>query len=72
MVKRSGKGLSSLLTALPASFMSAVSLTYILMAKEGFRLGSGISCPVGAVFAVALFVLYLVLMKKHRSSSLDS
>ena len=61
---------ASLLTALPASFMSAVSVTYILMAKEGFQLAEWIAVPIGIAFAAALFVLYLVLMgKKDREES---
>jgi hypothetical protein len=40
--------------------MSAVSMTYILMAKEGFKLGSGIAYPVGIVFALSLFTFYAV------------
>lgn len=49
----------SLICALPATFMSAVSCTYILMAEEGLRLSQGISYPVGAVFAAACMTLYL-------------
>ena len=51
--------LVTLVTALPASFMSAVSLTYLLMAKEGFRLSSSISYPCGIVFALILFGIYV-------------
>ena len=65
LVKRGGKPLKSLLTALPAAFMSAVSLTYILMAKEGFRLSSSVAYPAGIVFAVALFALYAVLASRN-------
>ena len=54
----------SLVTALPATFMSAVSMTYILMAKEGFSLGSGVAYPVGIVFALALFAFYLTKARK--------
>ena len=54
----------SLVTALPATFMSAVSMTYILMAKEGFRLSAGIAYPVGTVFAAALFGVYIVKERK--------
>ena len=54
----------SLVTALPATFMSAVSLTYILMANEGFRLPSAIAYPAGVVFAVALFGAYLYVSRK--------
>ena len=49
----------SLMCALPAAFMSAVSCTYILMAEEGFRLSQGIPYPVGAAFAAACMALYL-------------
>ena len=49
----------SLLAALPATFMSAVSMTYILMAQEGFRLDRSIGYTVGAIFAAALFAFYL-------------
>ena len=51
----------SLITALPAAFMSAVSLTYILMASEGFGLPQIVAYPAGACFAAALFAVYLVL-----------
>ncbi len=42
----------SLMAALPAAFMSAVSSTYILMADEGFKLSGRISYPVGIGFAL--------------------
>ena len=54
LLKSNRKKLASLLTALPATFMSAVSMTYILMAPEGFRLGAQIAYPAGCVFAAAL------------------
>ncbi len=50
----------SLMTALPATFMSAVSMTYILMSGEGFRLSGAVAYPVGVAFAGALFLLYAV------------
>ena len=53
-----------LLTALPATYMSAVSLTYIMMADEGFRLQGAIAWPVGAAFAAALFVFFIVKARK--------
>ena len=49
----------SLLAALPASFMTAVSFTYILLAGEGFRLERGISYILGLTAAVLLFGVYL-------------
>ena len=59
LIKVGGKGLGSLVTALPATFMSAVSMTYILMAKEGLRLSAAIAYPAGAAFAVAVFAVYV-------------
>ena len=55
---KEGKTYGSLITALPAAFMSAVSLTYILMAGEGFGLPAAVAYPAGIVFALAVFGLY--------------
>lgn len=54
----------SLITALPASFMSAVSMTYILMAEEGLKINASIAYPAGIIFAVGLFAVYCVRLKK--------
>lgn len=65
-LKKSGKTfMQTLVTALPATFMSAVSMTYILMAKEGLGLGAGIAYPVGIIFAAILFGFYC--LTKWRS-----
>ncbi|MCR4937677.1 MAG: carbon starvation protein A [Lachnospiraceae bacterium] len=56
----------SLITAIPASFMSSVSLTYILMADEGFRLSYAIAYPAGICFALILFAVYLSKLMKKR------
>ena len=57
----------SLLTALPATFMTAVCVTYILMAEEGFRLGRSVSYIAGLSAAALLLVCYLtVLLRKNR------
>ena len=52
--------IASLITALPASFMSAVSLTYILMAKEGFGINQDIAYPIGIIFALLSFIVYMI------------
>ncbi len=49
----------SLMCALPAAFMSAVSCTYILMADEGFKISSATAYPIGLSFAAACFALYI-------------
>ncbi|MBR1747600.1 MAG: carbon starvation protein A [Clostridia bacterium] len=61
LIKKGKYRFGSLLTAIPAAFMSAVSMTYILTSSEGFRLSTAIAYPVGGAFAGALFVLYIVL-----------
>ncbi len=54
------KPISSLMAALPATFMSAVSCTYILYADEGFRLSTKIAYPIGIIFALVCFCVFLV------------
>ena len=66
LLKTHENKMMSLVTALPATFMSAVSMTYIMMAKEGFRLGAGIGYPVGIVFAVACFAFYLTKLNRAK------
>lgn len=71
LVKEGKYRLGSLLTAIPASFMTAVSITYILMAKEGFRLNQTISYIAGAFAAVTLFAVYMfALIRKEKSKQL--
>ena len=59
LIKNAKSKYGSLITALPAAFMTAVSVTYIMMADEGFRLSYKIAYPVGVCAAVALFGIYL-------------
>ena len=66
LVKTGTRKYGTLITALPATFMSAVSLTYILMASEGFRLSSSIAYPAGIVFAAVLFGVYVYAYHKVK------
>ena len=50
--------------SLPAAFMSAVSLTYILVAKEGFRLPDTLARVLGGAFAAVLFCVYLFFLSR--------
>ena len=73
LLKKGKYRFGSLITALPATFMSAVSMTYILMAEEGLRLSTAIAYPVGAAFAAILFIIYLVfLIKRLKAKQLTS
>ena len=67
LLKESKYRFGSLMTAFPAAFMTGVSITYILMAKEGFSLDQRISYIIGIVAAVTLFAIYLrALIKRQR------
>ena len=47
--------------------MAAVSITYILMAQEGFRLSGGIAYPAGIVSAALAFAVYVYYVKKYSN-----
>ena len=70
LVKNGRYRFGSLLTALPATFMSAVSMTYILTAGEGFRLPIVVAYPVGIGFAAGLFIVYFVLWIRQNKRPL--
>ncbi|SCH52147.1 MULTISPECIES: carbon starvation CstA family protein [unclassified Romboutsia] len=55
------------IAALPAIFMSYVVISYILQAKEGFRLNGTISDVVGIIGAILLAVWFMLKVKKVRS-----
>ncbi len=65
LMKTNKKKISSLLTALPAVFMTAVSVTYILVADEGFRLSGSIAYPCGIAAALSLAVVYVIALVKN-------
>ena len=60
LLKKGTHRYAAFLTAIPGSFMTAVSITYILMADEGFKLSTTIAYPIGIVAAIILFVIFLV------------
>lgn len=59
------------ITVIPATFMSAVSCTYILMAQEGFRLSTTISYPAGLVFAALCLgtFVYTCTLRKGKNAN---
>ena len=68
LVKEGKSRFGSLVTALPGTFMSAVSMTYILMAPEGFRISGQIAYPAGALFAAALFGVYVCKLRAKQAA----
>ncbi|MCI1965956.1 MAG: carbon starvation protein A [Oscillospiraceae bacterium] len=50
----------SLMAAIPATFMSAVTCTYLFMAPECLHLSTSIAYPVGIAFAIICVIVYIV------------
>lgn len=72
LLKNASNKYGALITAFPATFMSAVSLTYILMADEGFKLSASIAYPAGVCFAIVLFAVFLSKLRRALSSVVKS
>lgn len=66
LIKKGKYRFGSLLTAIPATFMSAVCMTYILTASEGFGISMNVAVPIGIGFAAALLIVYLILWTRNR------
>lgn len=60
------------IATLPATFMSAVSVTYILQAPEGFKLPVTISYPIGIISALVLFGIFLSFVIKNNNTGASS
>ncbi|MEA4987247.1 MAG: carbon starvation protein A [Anaerovorax sp.] len=60
------------IATVPATFMSAVSCTYILVAKEGFGkwVSTEIAYPIGILFAGCCLVAFLLHLRKLAGDSL--
>ena len=72
LLKKGKYRFGSLLTAIPASFMTAVSTTYILISQEGFRLNQTVSYIAGAAAAVFLFAFYTIMfIRKHSAKTIN-
>ncbi len=71
LIKECKYRLGSLITALPAAFMTAVSVTYILICEEGFSLNQTVSYIAGAVVAFIAFSIYLIVLLRniHKSQN---
>jgi carbon starvation protein CstA len=64
--------LSHWIATIPATFMTAVSVTYLLQAPEGFKLPVSISYPVGVVTALALLAIFLgIIFKRNIGKPVD-
>ena len=64
---RERKGASYLIAFLPACFMTAVCVAYILTAKIGFNLPDSWNLPIGgATFAISFATFYLIRWRKVK------
>ena len=54
------------MASIPATFMTAVSATYLMQAPEGFKLSTTIAYPVGLIVALAAIVLFLIKANKEK------
>ncbi len=72
LLKKGKYRFGSLITALPAAFMTSVSITYIMIAQEGFRLNATISYTVGASAAAVLLVVYFVILIRNIKRPVNS
>jgi len=69
------EGKNHWIASIPATFMTAVSFTYILQAPEGFSLPTSISYPVGLAITIAIVALFTVKaskVKKQGSIALEN
>lgn len=57
------------ITAVPATFMSAVSMTYFFAAGECLNLGTSIAYPVGIILAAAFLGIFLYATKKQPKAA---
>ena len=52
--------ISSWMASIPATYMTAVTIAYILQAKEGLRINAMVSDIIGISIAVIVFIFYMV------------
>ena len=60
------RGIAHWLATIPATFMTAVSATYLLQAPEGFKLSTSVAYPAGVAIAAAVLVVFLTVIFKRN------
>ncbi len=59
------------IATVPATFMTAVCTTYIMIAPEGFKLSTAVSYPVGITVAALLFGLFMFKALKKKDGAME-
>ncbi|PRR78098.1 Carbon starvation protein CstA [Clostridium liquoris] len=57
------------LASIPAVFMTAVSVTYIIVAPEGFKMSTAIGYPVGIIVSIIVLAIFLMSAKKRTDKA---
>ncbi len=57
------------ITLIPAVFMTAVTVTYILFAPEGFSLPAAVAYPAGAGTSIISFLMFLIYRKRIETEA---
>ncbi|MGB5988587.1 MAG: carbon starvation protein A [Marinifilaceae bacterium] len=65
------KGRSHWFATIPATFMTAVVVTYILIAPEGFHFSSNIAYTVGLVSALITLTIFVLVSKKKYNKEVS-
>jgi len=63
------KGRKHWMATVPATFMTAVCTSYILIAPEGFKLSQAIAYPAGIIAAIVAMTIFLIAAKKVEVKS---
>lgn len=59
------------IASIPATFMTAVTFTYLLQAPEGFGLAASISTPVGLLMTVGIILIFVRKVRKERKQEIS-
>ncbi|MGY0373293.1 carbon starvation CstA family protein [Clostridium sp. JNZ J1-5] len=62
-------GRSHWMATVPATFMTAVCTTYIMVAPEGFKLSMSVGLPTGIIAAILALICFSVAAKKVKSQA---
>lgn len=71
LLEKAKKNIYSIVTALPAAFMTAVTSTYILMAREGLKLSYCIAYPVGIAIMLISIIVYIYFYRRKNTIHSD-
>lgn len=57
------------IATVPATFMTAVSITYILVAPEGFKMSTSIAYPAGIVVSIISLAIFMIAANRKKATN---